>query len=146
MAELEGMGPISYLMVEFDTQNVTGEGFQELVKLVDQGLIRILDLTFVAKGTDGTITALELADLDGDGQVDLSVFEGASSGLIGEDDLADAQSVIEPGRSAGIVIFENCWALPFVRSLRERGAQLIAAGYIPQDAIVASLDAAEAQG
>ena len=139
----EPMGPISYLIVEFPGSKMTGEGFPILVDLVDRGLIRILDLLFVTKGDDGTVRALNLSDIDHDGQLDLTVFEGASSGLIGESDLAEAANVIEPGSSAGILLFENRWATPFVQALRGGGAELVAAGYIPQDALVAALDATD---
>ena len=139
----EPMGPISYLIVEFPGNKMTGEGFPILVDLVDRGVIRILDLVFVNRDADGTLRAIELSDLDGDGSLDLSIFEGSSSGLLDASDLADAASVIEPGSSAGILIFENRWATSFVQALRGGGAQLVAAGYIPLDAVVASLDATE---
>ena len=131
MADSEAMGPVSYLVVEFPGSNMTGDGFPALVDLVDRGLIRVLDLVFVARGLDGTTTRLELADIDGDGDLDLSVFEGASSGLLDEGDIFDAGSVLEPGSSAGILVFENRWATPFVHALREGGGELVAAGYIP---------------
>jgi hypothetical protein len=86
---------------------------------------------------------LELSDLDRDGRMDLAVFEGASSGLLDDSDLADAASVIDPGSSAGILIFENRWATPFTQALRRGGAELVAAGYVPQDALAASLDATD---
>ena len=136
-------GPISYLIVEFPGNKMTGEGFAHLVDLVDRGIIRILDLTFITRDTDGTTRALKLSDLDQDGTLDLAVFDGASSGLLDAGDLADAGSVIDPGSSAGVLLFENRWAIPFVQSLRAADAQLVAAGYIPQDAIVAALDATE---
>jgi hypothetical protein len=138
------MGPISYLVVEFPGSKMTGEGFPVLVDLVDRGVIRILDLLFVTRDLDGTTRAINLADLDGDGQLDLAIFEGASSGLLDDSDVADAGAAIEPGSSAGVLLFENRWATPFVSALRRGGAQLIAAGYVPVDAIEASLDAAEA--
>jgi hypothetical protein len=122
---------------------MTGQGFPILVDLVDRGLIRILDLRFINKDSDGAMRAIELSDLDGDGRIDLSVFEGASSGVLDDSDLADAASVIEPGSSAGILIFENRWATSFVQALRGGGAHLVAAGYIPLDALAASLDATE---
>ena len=144
MTELSAMGPISYLIVEFPGSKMTGEGFPALVDLVDRGLIRILDLMFVTKETDGTVRALELRDIDHDGTLDLAIFEGASSGLLDDADLGDAGSVLEPGSSAGILLFENRWALPFVQALRSSDAQLVAAGYIPMDALASSLEAAEA--
>ena len=142
--EAVGMGPISYLVVEFPGNKMTGEGFSILLDLVDRGLIRVLDLTFVTKDVSGNVQAMELRDIDHDGTFDLAVFEGASSGLIDQSDLADAASAIEPNSSAGVLIIENRWAAGFVDALRRGGAQLVAAGYVPQDALVASLDAAEA--
>ncbi len=137
------LGPISYLIVEFPGNKMTGEGLIELVDLVDRGLVRVLDLLFVRRDEDGSVQAIELQDIDSDGELDIAMFEGASSGLLDDSDLADAASVIEPGSSAGVLIFENAWANRFVRALRGGGAQLVAAGYIPQDAIEASLDATE---
>ena len=137
----EEMGPVGYLVVEFPGNRMTGEAFPLLLDLVDRGLIRILDFVFVRKDLDGTMTAVELSDLDRDGTLDLAVFEGASSRLLGDDDLRDAGTVIEPGSAAGILIYENRWAAPFASALRRGGAQLVASGYIPLDAIAASLDA-----
>jgi hypothetical protein len=141
--EADTMGPISYLIVEFPENKLTGEGFPILVDLVDRGVIRIIDLLFVACDMDGSIHAIDLRDLDNSGNVDLTVFEGASSGILDDSDMADAASVIQPGSAAGILIFENRWATSFVDALRRGGGQLVAAGYIPQDQIAASLDATE---
>jgi uncharacterized protein DUF6325 len=137
-AELQALGPVSYLIVEFPGSKMTGEGFPILVDLADRGVIRILDLRFVTREADGSARAAELRDIDHDGKFDLAVFEGASAGLLDDSDLADAGAVIEPGSSAAILIFENRWAAPFVRALRRGEAQLVAAGYIPQEAIAAA--------
>ena len=139
--ETNALGPISYLVVEFPGNKMTGEGFPILVDLVDRGVIRILDLAFITREADGSVRAVELNDIDLDGTIDLTVFEGASSGLLDDGDLADAAPVIEPGSSAGILIFENRWAATFTQALRRGGAELVAAGYIPQDDILAALDA-----
>jgi hypothetical protein len=141
--DVEAIGPVSYLIVEFPGSRMTGEGLPILVDLVDQGIIRILDLLFVKRDEDGTLTTAELTDLDGDGELDLMIFEGAASGLLDETDLADAAAVVEPGSSAAILLFENRWATPFTQALRRGGAEVVAAGYVPLDAIVASLDATE---
>jgi hypothetical protein len=138
-----GLGPISYLIVQFPGNKMTGEGLAALVDLVDRGLIRILDLVFVTRDDDGSMRSVQIHDLDSDGQIDVAVFEGVSSGLVDESDLADAADVIEPGSSGGILIFENRWATSFVQGLRNGGAQLVAAGYIPQDVLVDSLDATD---
>jgi hypothetical protein len=137
------MGPIDYLVVEFPGNRMTGEGLPLLVDLVDRGLIRILDLTFIRKDVDGSVTGLEIGDLTGDGTLDLAVFEGASSGLLGQDDLVEAAAALEPGNSAGVLIYENLWAAPFAAALRRGGAELVASGRIPVPAVLAALDAAE---
>jgi hypothetical protein len=137
------MGPISYMIVEFPENKMTGEGLNVLVDLDDRGVVRVLDLLFVTRDEDGSIKAIELQDIDNDGELDVAMFEGASSGLLDDSDLADAASVIDPGSSAGVLIFENRWATPFTQALRRGGAELVAAGYIPLDAIEASLDATE---
>jgi len=137
------LGPISYLVVEFPGSKMTGEGLPILVDLVNDWVIRILDLVFVAKGQDGSLGIIALADLDHDGTLDLAVFEGVSTGLVSDEDLVDAAPVIASGSSAAILIFENRWATPFVQALRRGEAQLVAAGYIPQDDLAAALDAAE---
>jgi Family of unknown function (DUF6325) len=141
--DLDDMGPVGYLVVEFPGNRMTGEGFPILLDLVDRGLIRILDLVFVRKDADGTMGMVELSDLDRDGEMNLAVFEGVSSGLIDDDDLSDAGNVLEPGSSAGILIYENRWAAPFAAALRRGGAQLVASGHIPLETIAASLDATE---
>ena len=141
---LDETGPIDYVVIEFPGNRMTGEGFPLLIDLVDSGIIRILDLKFVTRELDGSVKAVEIADFDGDGQLDLAVFEGASSGLIGPDDVDDASSIIEPGNSAGILVYENVWAAPFAAALRRGGAQLVASGRIPVQAILAALDASEA--
>ena len=93
---------------------------------------------------DGSTLAVEIADLDGDGELDLAVFEGASSGLLGADDLDAAASVIEPGSSAGVLVYENTWAAPFVAAVRRAGGVLVAGGRIPVEDVLATLDDLEA--
>ncbi len=141
--ELDEMGPVDYLVIEFPKFRMTGEGLAHLVDLVDRGLIRILDLVFVRKDDDGRIGIVALADLDGDGKLDLSLFEGVSSGLLGDDDISEAAKALEPGSAGGILVYENLWAAPFARALRRNGAQLVASGRIPVQALLAALDATE---
>ncbi|MFJ5553607.1 DUF6325 family protein, partial [Streptomyces sp. NPDC093225] len=94
------MGPIDYVVVEFPGNRMTGEAFPLLVDLVDRGIVRILDLMFIRKDQDGTVVALEITDLDGDGQLDLTVFDGVHSGILGQDELEEAATAVEPGNSA----------------------------------------------
>jgi hypothetical protein len=142
--ELEEMGPIDLVVIEFPDGEPKGEAAPLLVDLVDRGVIRILDLMFIRKDEDGTVTALEIGDFDGDGTVDLRVFEGASSGLLGDDDAESAGETLQPGSAAALIVFENRWAAPFATAIRRAGGQLAAFERIPVQALLASLEAAEA--
>ncbi len=137
------MGPIDYVLVEWSGRQPNGEVAPHLVDLVDRGLIRILDLVFVAKDEDGNVSGLEIADVGGE-VAELAVFEGASSGLLSDDDVAEAGNVMDPGTSAALLVFENTWAAPFATAVRRSGGQLVASGRIPVQAVLAALDAAEA--
>jgi hypothetical protein len=141
--EINEMGPIDYLIVEWPGRQPTGEALPHLIDLVDRGLIRILDLAFIAKAEDGSVAALEIADL-GDEIDAFAAFDGASSGLLGDDDVAEAGNALEPGTSAALLVFENRWAAPFAAAVRRSGGQLVASGRIPVQDVLAALDAVEA--
>ncbi len=140
------LGPIDYLVVEFPGARLRGEALPLLVDLVDRGIVRVLDLVFIRKDPDGSVVAVEVRDLDRDGDLDVEVLVGASSGLLGRDDLEQAAAAVEPGSAAGIVLYENVWAVPFIGALRRAGGQLVAAGRIPAEDLLAALDATESVG
>ena len=142
--DLDEMGPIDYIVVEFPGSKMNGEAFPHLVDLVDRGIVRILDLVFVSKDLDGSVKGIAIADFDDDGELDLAVFEGASSGLISDDDIQEAGGILEPGSSAGILVYENVWAGPFAAAVRRGGGQRVASGRIPIQAMLAALEAADA--
>ena len=135
---LEEMGPIDYIVLEWPGQQPQGEVAPLLVDLVDRGIIRILDIAFVTKDQDGNVAGFDLAEGA------FAAFDGASSGLLADEDLQDAGSVLEPGTSAAVLLWENRWAAPVAIALRRSGGQLVASGRIPVQAILASLDAMEA--
>jgi len=137
------MGPIDFLVMEFDGDRMTGESLPLLVDLVDRGIIRILDLVFVRKAADGEVTTLTIAEIDADEGLDLTVFEGAWSGLVDQDDIDEAGQVLAAGRVAVLVVYENSWAAPLVGALRRSGAQVVAGGRITVDALLGALDATE---
>jgi hypothetical protein len=140
---IDELGPIDYAVLEWPHPKFTGDVAPAIVDLVDRGIIRILDIAFMVKREDGSIETLESRSLDDDGGA-FSQFDGASSGLIGQDELEDAASVLEPGSAAAVLIWENRWAAPIAVALRRSGGQLAASGRIPVQAILAALDAAEA--
>jgi hypothetical protein len=140
------LGPIDYLVVEWPPDKPpTGEALPMLADLADRGVIRILDLAFVRKEDDGKVVGVDLNDLDLDGNPELRIFEGASSGLVGKEDLGEASGTLEAGSSAAILIYENTWAAPFATALRRGGAQLVANGRIPVNAMIARLDELEGE-
>jgi hypothetical protein len=142
--QLDEMGPIDYVVLEWaDDTPVTGEALSHLLELVDRGTIRILDLAFVAKAGDGSVSMLDLGDVAQDAPV-VAEFEGASSGLLGGDEFEEAATALEPGTVAAVLVWENRWAAPLATALRRTGGQLVASGRIPVQAIVAALDASEA--
>ncbi len=136
------LGPIDWILVEFDGPP-TGAAAPHLLDLVERGLIRILDLLLVHKAADGTIDIAEMADLDDDGELDLAVFEGVRSGLLSEDDAAEAAAAMGEDSSAVLLVYENTWAAPFATAVRKAGGQLVASGRIPVDEIIAALDELE---
>jgi hypothetical protein len=112
--------------------------------LVSQGIIRILDLQVAKVDETGRVTMATIADLDGDGTLDLAVFEGVQSGLLGDDDVAESAALVRPGDAVGLLLYENVWAGPLVAALRRQGADVIASGRIPASDVLAALDALEA--
>jgi hypothetical protein len=143
--ELEEMGPVDYLLIEWPGRQPTGEAAPIIVDLVERGIIRVLDLAFIAKAEDGSVGGLEIREL-GQEVEELKVFEGASSGLLSDDDHAEAAKALEPGTSAALMVFENRWAAPFASAVRRSGGQLVASGRIPVQAVLAALEAAEEAG
>jgi hypothetical protein len=140
-----GLGPVDYLIVEWPAgTEPNGKGLDLLTGYTERGLIRVLDLVFVQKQDDGTLEGLAFADIDGDGELDLLQFDGASSGLLDQDDLDEASAALAPGASAAILLYENRWAAPFAAAVRAGGAELVARGGIPVDAIVETLDTLDA--
>jgi hypothetical protein len=137
---LEEMGPIDYMVIEWPGRQPTGEAVPLILDLVDRGIIRILDVAFLGKDENGSVFAVEIPELD----PAFAAFIGASSGLIRGEDLAEAAEVLEPGTSAAVLVWENLWAAPVAVALRRSGAQLVANGRIPVQALIAALDAAEA--
>jgi len=143
--ELE-LGPIDYLVIEFPGNNMTGEGFPILVDLVERGIIRILDLAFITRGADGAVDAVDLKDFDGQGIGQLAVFHQDGSGLLDQSDFDEVGSALEPNSSAGILVFENTWAAPFVGAMRRSGGQLVASGRIAATDLLSAIEAFEARG
>jgi hypothetical protein len=141
--DLDLMGPVDYLVVAFPTERMTGEAFPLLIDLVDRGIIRILDLAFLRKDADGTVTTLSQVDLERMKVLEAALFEGAASGMLDAESLGEAAEALDPGTAAGVLVYENVWATPFAAALRRSGGQLVGSGHIPVQALMAALDVLE---
>jgi len=142
--DLDTLGPVDYLVVEFPAgaSNFTGEMSEELLRLVDAGTIRVIDILILTKDADGSVDAMELSDLDELGE--LQRLEAELAELLAEEDVEHLAAAMEPGSTAGVLIWENLWAAPFASAARRSGGQLIANGRIPIQAIIASIEADQA--
>ncbi len=142
---IDELGPVDYLIVEFPAgaQNFTGEGAAELIRLHDAGIIRVMDVLILQKGDDGTVMAQELGDLNELGE--LARLETELVQTLAEEDVDKLATAMDPGSIAGVLVYENLWAAPFASAMRRAGGQLIANGRIPVQAILAAIEADEAQ-
>ena len=127
MSETEiELGPIDWVIVEWPPgKEPNGKGLDMLVDLTERGIIRVLDIAFVRKNEDGSVSGAAIGDFDADGTLDLALFEGASSGVLGQEDYDEAGNALEAGASAAILVYENTWAAPFATNLRKTGARLV---------------------
>jgi hypothetical protein len=139
---IEEMGPIDYVVLEWPGRQPKGEVAPLLIDLVDRGIIRILDIALMVKGEDGSVAAIDLGEVNG-GSGGFQEFDGASTGLISQEDLEEAAGVLEPGTSAAVLVWENRWAAPVAVALRRSGGQLVASGRIPIQALLAALEESE---
>ena len=141
--QFEEMGPVDYIVLEWPGRQPSGEAVPLILDLVERGIVRIMDVAFIQKDEDGTVRGMEVDALEGEA-ARFTEFEGASSGLLDDEDLRDAADALAPGTAAAILVWENRWAAPIAVALRRSGGQLVACGRIPIQAIVASLEATEA--
>jgi uncharacterized protein DUF6325 len=140
------LGPVDYVVVEFPAgaKNFTGEMAAELVKLVETGTIRVIDVLILDKNEDGSVDVTELADVEQLGE--LQSIEAELAELLAADDVDHLAAAMDPGSTAGVLIWENLWAAPFASAARRSGGQLIANGRIPIQAIIASVEADDMVG
>ena len=138
------LGPVDVVVIGYPSgASMRGEAIPILLELVDRGIIRVLDALFVKKEADGTFSGFDLADLDEDTAGDLTVFAGATTGLLDDDDVALAAGEIEPGTAAVMIVYENRWAGPFIAAVRRNGGVLIANQRIGVQELIDAMGATE---
>jgi uncharacterized membrane protein len=139
------LGPIDIVVIGYPPgAPMTGEAIPIMLDLVDRGIVRVLDALFVTKDEDGTFSGVDLANLDAESAGDVTVFAGASTGLLSDDDVAKVAAEIEPGSAALTIVYENRWAAPFAAAVRRNGGRLIATERVSTQDLIDALDAAEA--
>jgi hypothetical protein len=144
-AHNEELGPIDIVLIAYPADApMTGEAVPIVMDLIERGIIRVLDVLFVMQNKDGTFSGFEAKDLEADRIGDLKVFEGASSGLLGEEDVATAAEALEPGSAAVMIVYENRWAAPFTAAVRRNGGVVIDNQRIPAQDVIDALEAVEA--
>ena len=144
MTDVDVHGPVDFVVLEFTGNRLTGRTADELVKLIDRGIIRLYDLIVVGKAEDGSIYGLEIADSAAEQLGGYAHLGWARSGLLDNDDMQEAAKAVQPGSVAAVVVYENLWAIPFVAAAREAGGELIAGGRIPAQDVMDALEALDA--
>jgi hypothetical protein len=143
VVDVDELGPVDYIVVEFPGSRFSGEIAPALRDLVERGLVRVLDLLVIKKDQDGTLEAFEVSDLEDTEIGELRHHERDLAMLLSEDDVTAVAAAIEPGSSAGVLVWENSWAAPFASAVRHSGGQLVASGRIPIQALAAAIEADE---
>jgi hypothetical protein len=138
---IEELGPVDYVVIEFPAgqQNFTGEVAEELARLSESGIIRVLDLLLISKNEDGSVDALEIDDTPAVDEI--RALEADIAEILAAEDVELLAEAMEPGSVAGVLVFENRWAAPFAAAARRAGGQLIANGRIPIQALIAAVEA-----
>ena len=137
---VDPLGPVDWVVVEFPGNRFNGEIAPAVADLVDRGVVRVLDLVMVRKDDDGSVEAYEIADLNDSEIGQLRMYEAQLAMLLSENDVAAIAEAVEPGSSAAVLVWENCWATPFGSAVRHAGGQLVASGQIPTQALLAALE------
>jgi hypothetical protein len=137
-------GPVDFVLIEFPDDHLTGRAAEELLSLVDRDIVHLFDVLIVGKQSDGTTYALDLAEAAEQQLGGFASLAGANTGLLSDEDMHEAAEVLEPGKLAVLIVYENAWAVPFVAAAMESGGELIAGARIPAADVTAALDALEA--
>jgi hypothetical protein len=143
---VDELGPVDWIVVEFEGTRLNGDIAPILKDYVDRELIRVLDLLFIKKDEDGGFEAFEATDLEDSEIGELRAYETELAMLLSEQDVADLVETIEPGSSAAVLVWENLWAAPFGAAVRHAGGQLVASGRIPIQAVIAAIESDEEEG
>lgn len=142
-AEEEVFGPVDFLLIEFPGDQLNGSAGAAVLDLIDAGIIRLWDAIIVAKDADGTVSGIEISELAPELTGGFDSLAGARSGLVGDEDIIEAGEALEPGTVAALLVYENAWAIPFIKAARSSGGQVVATARIPADVVMEAVAALE---
>jgi len=145
MTETDVHGPVDFVLIEFPDDRLTGRAAQELLHLVDRGIVRVFDVLVVGKDKAGATYGLELADAPAEQVGGFGELAWARSGLLTDEDMYEAAREMEPGRLAALIVYENTWAIPFVAAARASGGELVASARLSAQDVTDALAAAESR-
>ncbi len=137
---IDQLGPVDYLVIEFPGSQFKGEILPELAGLVERGIVRVLDLVVITKDEAGGYEAFEIGDSESGLLGEVRELEKEFAELLSEDDVTAVAAAMEPGSTAGLLVYENLWAAPFASAVRRAGGQLVADGRIPVQALLGALE------
>jgi len=140
MTDTDVMGPIDYLAVEFPQGRVDGEGFRLVADAAARGIIRVLDLEFLHKSSDGSVSRVLLENVEHGADLDITVWQGVYSGLLDDGDIEAVAEAIAAGSLAGILVYESIWAAPLLEAVDSHGARIVGGGRVAVDDVLAALD------
>ena len=141
VASSDVLGTVDWIVVEFPGSKFNGEVAPAIMDLVDQGLIRVLDLLIIKKNDEGEFEVFEAGDLDDSELGELRHDEAELAMVLSEQDVIDLAEAIQPGSSAAVLVWENLWSAPVGTAIRQAGGQLVASGRIPTQAILSVIEA-----
>ena len=137
--------PVELAVIEFPGSQFNGEIVPALAQLVEDGIVRILDLVFVRKDVDGTVTALEISELDDDEAAPFDDLEGEAGGLLSEEDFELASEALSAGSSALLIVWEDSWARRFIEAVVGSGGRLVAHDRLDAETVAEILDEIESE-
>ncbi len=137
MTEKHGkvMGPVDYLMVRFPGNKFSGKIVPEIVNLEKKGIIRLIDAVLVLKDAKGKVSITELNELKGEASKEFQALAKETEEWFSMGDIDAIAESLPKNSSAGVLLYENVWAVRLKEALLGADAELIDMGRIHPDII-----------
>ena len=132
------IGPVEYLILGFPDNKFTGAIAPELAALIENGVITLLDLTFISKDADGEVTVIEYDAIEE--LAALAGLDGEVGGILTDEDIDLAVAGLEPNTSAALLIWEDTWAAPLADALRGANGVILEGARVPHELMEAAMD------